>query len=110
MGSAAPLTVQVDSRDDIASIALSGNLDLASVLILVDQLTRTERDGVKAIVLDLSDLDFFDSTGLQAFLQAMDRSNANGHRLTLVGASPAVRNVFEVTGTEFLLDGGDAKR
>ncbi|HEX6580964.1 MAG TPA: STAS domain-containing protein [Actinomycetota bacterium] len=99
------LTTRIDARNDVTSIALSGELDMATVPILNDQLTALEQDGSKVILLDLRDLNFIDSSGLHAFVQAYSRSQQNGHRFLLVGASPIAQRLFEITGTEFLLDG-----
>ena len=98
------LTTRIDARNGITSIALSGELDMATVPILNDQLTVSEQDGSKAIVLDLRDLRFIDSSGLHALVRAYRRSEMNGHRLLLVGANPSTRRLCEITGTEFLLD------
>ena len=102
MGAGAELTIQIDARNGITRIALAGELDLATVPILDHQLKASERDG--AIVLDLRDLGFIDSSGLHALVRAYRRSDQNGHRLVVVGAKPIVRRLCEVTGTEFLLD------
>jgi anti-sigma B factor antagonist len=85
MGTGAELTTRIDARNGVTSMALSRELDVATVPRLVDQLTAVERDGTKAIVLDLRDLRFVDSSGLHALVQAYQRSQQNGHRLLLVG-------------------------
>ena len=104
MGTGQALTTRIDTRNGVTNITLSGELDVATVPILNDRLSAVEQDGSKAIMLDLRDLNFIDSTGLQAFVQAYSRSKLNGHRFLLVGASPITRRLFEVTRTEFLLD------
>jgi anti-sigma B factor antagonist len=63
-----------------------------------------QADGATAIVVDLRDLGFIDSSGLHAFVRARTDAQANGHRLHLVGASRAAQRVFELTGTEFLIE------
>lgn len=98
------LTTRIDARNGVTTIALSGELDMATVPILNDQLTALEQDGAKAILLDLRDLSFIDSSGLHALLGAHERSETNGHRILLVGASRITRRLCEITGTEFLLD------
>lgn len=98
------LTTRMDARNDVTSIALSGELDMATVAILNDQLAVLEQDGSKVILLDLRDLNFIDSSGLHALVQAYTRSQQNGHRFRLVGASPIAQRLFEITGTEFLLE------
>jgi anti-anti-sigma factor len=102
------LTARTDARNGVARVALRGELDMATTSILNAELTRVEHDGVNAIMLDLRDVGFVDSSGLQAFLQARDRATTNGHRMVLIGASQAARRLFGVTKTEFLLDEQEA--
>lgn len=97
-------TTRIDSRNDVTSIALGGELDMATVPMLAEQLTAVERDGAKVIMLDLRGLRFIDSSGLHEFVRAHRRSLLNGHRVVLVGANPSARRLCEITGTEFLLD------
>lgn len=55
-------------------------------------------------MLDLRELTFVDSSGLHALVGAYNRSELNGHRILLVGASRSLRRLCEMTGTEFLFD------
>jgi anti-sigma B factor antagonist len=103
MGFEPAFTARIESRDGVASIALSGELDIATVPVLEDQLARLEGQGVVDVTLDLRDLTFLDYSALHSFLTARDRARTNGHRLTLVGASPPARRLFELTGKQFLL-------
>ena len=107
MGSERLLTTQVESRNGVTRVALSGELDMATAPKLTAQLREfeTERDGL--VLLDLRDLRSIDSTGLQALLEAHARSKTNGHRLMLMGANRTVRRVFEVTRKQSLLNEKD---
>jgi anti-sigma B factor antagonist len=102
------LRVVTDTRNGITRMGLSGELDMATVDVFTDALTNCESNGGRAIMLDLRDLTFMDSTGLHAFLQARTRSDGNGHRLLFVGASRAVRTVFEIAGMESVLEEHEA--
>lgn len=104
MGTSQALTIRIEARSDVTRVALSGELDIATVPILNDQLAALEQDGSKVILLDLGDLNFIDSTGLFALVPAYMRSRLNGRRFLLVGASPSAKRLFEITGTEFLLE------
>ena len=99
-----PFGTRVEVHDGVAVMALSGELDMATVPILRENLAPFEGNGVSTIVLDLHDLTFIDSSGLLAFLEARRRAMSNGHRLLLSGAGPAARRLFELTGTQSLLD------
>jgi anti-sigma B factor antagonist/stage II sporulation protein AA (anti-sigma F factor antagonist) len=102
------LAARIDSRNGVASVALTGELDLGTVPILEGHLAPFENDGVAAILVDLRDLTFTDTTGIRALIDATDRVITSGRRLILVDARPFVRSVFRLTGTERLLDNRDA--
>ena len=108
VGFVPPFTARIESRNGVASIALTGELDIATVPVLQGHLALVERDGVAAIMLDLRELAFLDCSGLQGILAARNRARTNGHRLILVGAGQAARRLFGLTGTEFLLDEQEA--
>jgi len=107
MGSIPQFAVKADSRNGVASIALRGELQMASVPDLEGHLAPFESNGVSAIMLDLRELTFIDSTGLRALLEARNRAESKGQRLILVGTRPSARRLFELTGTEFLLGDED---
>ncbi len=104
MGSTPHFTTQIDARNGVARLALAGELDTRSAPAFLDQLTTIAGDGVGSVVLDLRDVTFVDSTGLHAFLTAHERAKTNGHNLVLIGVRPSTRRLFEITGTQFLLD------
>jgi anti-anti-sigma factor len=101
-------TVQVEPIRGATKIALSGELDMGTAPILEEYIGRVEADGVAAIVIDLRELTFMDTTGLRAFLAARSRAEENGRKLLLVGAKEPVRRIFEITGQDHVLDNEDA--
>lgn len=105
MESAAPFTARVESGKGVARIALSGDLDLATVPVLEDHLAQVEADEVAEITLDLGELTFIDTMGIHAFLAARERAKTKGRRLILVGVGPPTRRLLELTDTQFLLHG-----
>ena len=60
--------------------------------------------GVAAIVIDLVEVTFIESSALHAIVAARARAETNGYQLLLFGAKPEVRRVFELTGTGSLLE------
>ncbi len=101
---AQPFGTRITWRNGVATAALSGALDLATASVLKERLGLLEQVGPRAIVLDLRELTFIDSTGVHAFLQARERADSTGYRLILSGANELTLRLFELTGTEFLLD------
>ena len=77
MGNTPSFTSVVESRNGVAHVALAGELDLATVSEFSRSLEGCHWGAIDAIILDLRNLSFVDSTGLQAVLEARSRAQAN---------------------------------
>ena len=56
--------------------------------------------GTKAIVLDMSQVDFFDSGGIRALISARKALHADGVGLHINATSPQVQHLLETTGLD----------
>ena len=92
------LEVRSERSDDRHVIALQGELDLDGVGGVTEELESAEASDAREIVLDLSGLDFIDSSGVRMIVSADLRSRADGDRLRLIAGNPRVQRVFELTG------------
>jgi anti-anti-sigma factor len=79
-------------------LVVRGELDLATTAEFQEALHVQQASG-RHVVLDLAELDFIDSTGVRALLEAVMSAQADGWNL---GVDPrlthAVQRVFELTG------------
>ena len=88
------------SRDhDTARVQALGELDLDAVPRLRAEVDALRAVGVRRIILDLSELDFIDSSGLRGILQYDAEARQDGFSLDLIPGSPAIQRVFELTDT-----------
>jgi len=78
-------------------LTLQGEIDIATIDRLKARLSEACEGG--DITVDLRRVEFLDCLGLQVLLAEHQRSVARGRRLDLVQGPPAVRRVFELTGT-----------
>lgn len=85
-------------------MSFAGELDISSAARVEQELTRVEADPPPVIVLDLSGLDFMDSTGLRLVVGADHRARARGGRLAVVRGREAVQRIFRITRLEDRLD------
>jgi anti-anti-sigma factor len=104
MGRTALFSVTVDDVDNTIRVAPRGELDMAAVPRFDDVVRACEQEPASTIVVDLHDVTFLDSIGLNALVQARSRSLGSRHRLLLVQASTPVRKAFEGTGMGSALD------
>lgn len=98
------LAIRVDKRDATTTLILHGELDTAGLPLLDRWLDKAESDGQDTIVIDLAQLQFMDSTGLNAFIQADKRAKKAGWTLRIKNARGPVLKIFAITRTEFLLE------
>ena len=90
------LHIDLIDESDRVRIAVSGEIDLSTGHKLEQALLRAE-DRSRTVVLDLTKVEFFDSTGLQILLDADIRAAANGHALVVAPGDGEVARVFELT-------------
>ena len=88
------LTLSLTYDESLFSIELFGELDLATVPELDSVLARAESTDAKEIVVDLSGLEFVDSTGIALLVKAARRSRMNGGRLRLLRGTGQVERVM----------------
>jgi anti-sigma B factor antagonist len=87
---------EVHEDGDAPRVVLTGEFDLSVVPGVEDEIRRVEQ-GVPLLVVDLSGLEFMDSSGLRTLVSADERARANGRRLVIVQGPPPVHRVFEIT-------------
>lgn len=71
-------------------------IDAAVAVRFKDQMRELTDHPSKRVILDLSDVDFIDSSGLGAIVGAM-KQIGEGRRLDLAGLTPMVDKVFRMT-------------
>ena len=106
MGSPAwqPFSVTVSTDGDRSTVALRGELDLSGVDRARQAIEQAEAGEAQLLVLDLSELDFIDSTGLEVMLRAARRAQEEGRRLIVQRPSRYVRRLLAMTAIDQSLD------
>jgi anti-anti-sigma factor len=64
---------------------------------LLGHLATEEMQEVPLLVLDLTRVDFCDSSALGAFVSIHRRRSDAGHRFALTGIQPEVRRILQIT-------------
>ena len=105
---AAPRELHVDvvrfGRRGVVTVV--GDIDVDSCRRLREQLVHLIDAGVATVVLDLAQMDFVASTGLDALVGAYKRLSRHGGELVLRSPRPAAQRVLEITrlDTVFTID------
>jgi anti-anti-sigma factor len=89
--------IAVEQREGVVVVRPKGDLDIATTPMLAEILGDLAGRGASA-VLDLGEVEFIDSSGLQTILTAHATSQRDGFGLTMLPGPPPVMKVFELAG------------
>jgi anti-anti-sigma factor len=92
------INVVISETPRAVSVRVRGDVDIQTAPQLQALLDGAIERGARLVLLDLSDVDFLDSSGLRVILAAAEQLRALEGSLLLEGASPAVAQVLEMTG------------
>ena len=93
------LAVHESDVDGVRLLEVFGELDLATAPRLCSLLDAARAQRIKRLVVDLTGVDFCDSTGLRALMGASTELRVGGGRLAVaVLPDGAVARLFEMTG------------
>lgn len=85
------------SREGVAVLALSGELDYGTDQTLADATHQALNDGCRRLVLQCAGVTFCDSQGLNRFLRLRLEAQRRNVDLVLAEISAPVRHVLELT-------------
>lgn len=90
-----PFAVELERRGTTLVVAPSGELDLSTAPRLSTAIQG--EDGYDALVIDLRELEFMDSSGVRLLVSEQERAAERGHRLGIVRGNAEVQRVLRVT-------------
>ena len=94
------LKVTTRSQGDHTVISVTGEIDLYTAPKLQSELMTALGANPARLIVDMSGVDFCDSTGINVLLAAHRQARERGGELQLAGPGTATRKVLQVTGLE----------
>jgi anti-anti-sigma factor len=91
-----PFTCNVTPERDRVVVAPRGELDMATVGGVEQELRRLREAGFATVVLDLGGLSFMDSSGLHLVMRWTEEASQDGFVFELEPGPPAVQRIFEL--------------
>jgi anti-sigma B factor antagonist len=91
-------------QDRTHLISVAGEIHVSTAPEFSERLNAAIADGKTAVVLDLSEVTFIDSTGLSVLLNGLRRVTRMQGRMALVCANPTVLRLFEITRLDSTFD------
>lgn len=97
-----PLRIEVLTADaTTVQVALSGDLDYVTVAQLS---ALTLAPGYRSLDMDLSGLQFIDSSGLAALIRLANAANAEKASFRVTALTPYLRNLLRMTALDQLFN------
>ncbi|GGS87390.1 anti-sigma-B factor antagonist [Planobispora rosea] len=98
---AVELKVSTRSHGGQTVMAVVGEIDLYTAPRLQAEFARLlQESATTRVVIDMSGVEFCDSTGMNVLLSALKRLRERGGALEVAGPRPAVRKILQVTGLD----------
>ncbi len=94
------LKVSTWSQGDHTVVSVTGEIDLYTAPTLQSELMTAINNGHVQLIVDMSSVEFCDSTGINVLLGALRRAREQGGDLQLARPGSAIRKVLQVTGLE----------
>ena len=91
-----PLAVERSRVDGYELLAVEGELDIATAPRMISALNEAFADLDRPLVVDLSSVDFMDSTGLALLINTYRRIKRRGQGFAIVCPGGPISRVFEV--------------
>lgn len=98
-----PFEVKVDDLEQgPRTISVRGELDLSTAPEFEGPINEALEGGEGSLLIDLSQCEFIDSTGIALIVRAWQRleGGGNGRALVICSQNDQVRRVLEITGLE----------
>lgn len=99
----AELKIDREVDGEVTVLRLTGELDLARVAV-ADAELQAAQQSARVVLLDLSRLEFMDSSGVQLILKADARASGGGGRLAVLAGSGLPLRVLTALGLTGRLD------
>ncbi len=96
-------SIDETARDDAVELDLAGDLDMSATFALEPVLDRVLAGGPGALVLDLEDVGFVDSSGLGLLIATHERAAGADVDMAITGAGPEIQRVFAIAGLDGVL-------
>jgi anti-sigma B factor antagonist len=98
----AGLDINQGTEGDALVLCVEGNIDLSNVNYFIERLYEASANGDRKIILDLTDVEFIDSTVINALYGAAPRIRQYGGDLAIVIADSPAARVLDLAGVDVM--------
>jgi len=91
------MKVSMEKDNGIAKVTVSGVVDLGASPTLRRQIMGLPDSGVKGLVVDISGVNYMDSSGMATLVEILNHLNAAGGQMIIAGLPEEMREMFRIT-------------
>lgn len=91
-------------ENGVPVITLDGEVDVYTAPQLKQQMISLLEAGATQMIVDLTNVEYFDSTALGVLIGGLKRMRERDGNVSLICPSPRIRRVFEITGLDKIFD------
>lgn len=105
------IRVNAESVDGATIISPEGDIDLARSPVLRNSLRQAQasKPPPKRLVVDLSMVDYMDSSGVATLVEALQIARRNSTRMVLCSLKDRVRSIFEIARLDTVFTIADSR-
>jgi len=92
------VSYMTETQNGTVVFAVRGCLDIATTPSVKGALVEATGEGKRDVIVDLTNLEFLDSTGLSALIGAQRRSQEHGASIRVVVREGPIQRLFNITG------------
>jgi anti-sigma B factor antagonist len=99
------LTMNSRIQDETTCLLdIEGEIDVYTSPQLKQDLVQLAERGIKKVIINLSKVEYLDSTGLGVLIGGLKRLREAGGNLALFGPGMRIQRIFEITGLNKIFD------
>src|SRR5690625_937490 len=98
------LSIDTVKENNQMIVHVSGEVDIYTTPDLQKQLMEVTKQKGQAVVVDLSEVNYMDSTGIGVFISTLKTTNENDSHLKLVNLQSQVMRLFDITGLNEIIE------
>jgi anti-sigma B factor antagonist len=99
-----PFRVEAESVDGVRAFRVVGELDQATAPGLSQPLMEAIEAGAERVLVDLTDCEFIDSTGLAILVEAHERTTEGARGFAICCSNSQVQRLLQITGIDRAMD------
>lgn len=98
------LKIDIEAKDQQQYVKVVGEVDAYTAPELRDKLIPLTEKKQTEITIDLSNVNYMDSTGLGVFIGALKSVRAHDGSMKIIGMTERVERLFRITGLSDVID------